>query len=556
MRRVPLWALGAILLAGLLVAPTLSAQPTTVLTDPTGDVEWTVLWWPPHNEGPEELEPVRDAAFDHNGSSADVEKIWLGENETHVVVEADLRDMLPEPRECKQEPFVYRSNCADHLTIYWTYVRQQDPWAPEIKLEWDMTCMGDCADVVMAQIGDAHGLADRPGGDLVDMLDHRRVEPDRVQWTLDKRAFQKADEIGSYTEPNASRLCRGDAFVDFRFITYRWDGRVNVAVNEYRDNTSTRDSGLHRIQHDSPQCPESTASSSGVDGLKTVLSDRTNDTASDTLGRRLAMPQHVKQTTDAVRPNPADAADARAIRVGETKEAVVVEFDVTDRPRVAAPECPAGGVPADRTRCSFHHQVEWVYYRPTDPWGPRVQVMWNLTCKETCDDHALVRVGDQVRFTDASPWLDFEEVSETTGRWRIAKRAFQKHTEMFPGDAGEPAPARMCAGDVLANFRFTTRSRVRMENDVYFDSFHTPPGARVPSFETGSYRVQDDGPRCPAGVSSAGGVHPTGADGSRPGSGDVLVSGVAGEIPAWALVVGLGGAVGMAVVAGRIGRRG
>lgn len=249
-------------LALMVVLPGAQAGLLTVLEDSRGDVEWRVAYY--SGAMPEVAEPLRDAVFERNGTEVDLEALRVGENATHIFVEVDLVDLPPEPGDCGPPAF---ARCGYVYDIRWTFFAAEESVSGQVKVSWFLTCRpGRCMDVVSTSIYCCMGDNPGPGGIF------ERVAPDVGRWNIPKWAFIPTDAVTNATVdpddcssgcPELARLCRGDAFYNFRFYAAGTD-RSQGVPNTYVDRSDTADTAVYTIQQDSPSCPRTATQASNV----------------------------------------------------------------------------------------------------------------------------------------------------------------------------------------------------------------------------------------------------------------------------------------------------
>lgn len=234
-------------LALVVLSPT-AAGTETVLNDKAWDYSWNVAG----TAGPVPAEPVRDAAFEWNGSAADIREVRVGENATHIWIELELGRMPPEPEECAGPPGARdAADCNYMHQVFWAFYSDSPPRGPQMWVSWNVGCTGPaCNDTANFFLEAAHTAGAHRG------FDFDRVPPSTGRWTLHKKVMH---EDSDFPDGGPARLCEGDALLNFRADTLGFQPTTNT----YEDRRDTTRTGLHVIQHDSPGCPEPTTNMSG-----------------------------------------------------------------------------------------------------------------------------------------------------------------------------------------------------------------------------------------------------------------------------------------------------
>lgn len=471
-------ALTAAALALAILAPTAQAGLTTVLEDPRGDVTWTPVHHHIVGSPPEQVEPLREVLYPEgrNGSGADVEAVRIGENRTHIVVELDLVGPPPGAADCG--PPIRGGTCSYLWEVTWTFSSPRDALSGRAKVVGDVFCRGGGC----SEGGSFHAFCyGYPEADCfrawedIDRRSFRRTAPDVLQWSIRKEAFVPTDLVGIEDEdefkecflhdcPDVARLCRGDAFFNFRVQAI---GRETVPVLAgFHDTDDTYDAAAYRIQYDSASCPETPAHPPpAVAGETTVVVDQRSDQFQQ-VAQAQSLPVAARPVADAVLERNGSALDAWTLRLLENRTHVALTVEVADSPPSAAECSRPQGRPEAPPRCSYTYAVDWSFYRRGDAWGPEVRAGWTHACRPTCGEEAFVRVGDGPNWTAETPMVDFRWTEAPTGVWTIDKRVFERGLDAGPGDLPE---ATICRGDLFSDFRFRGEAFEEHGAVWYFD---------------------------------------------------------------------------------------
>lgn len=481
-------------LALLVLVPTTQASLSTVLEDAEGDVRWEVLGLV---GGPASAEPIRDALFLRNGTAADVQAIEIGENDTHVFVELDLKELPPAPdagwpEGCGPEPW---PQCGFVYRLSWTYFRAHDAWAPEVRLEWWM----ECRSTAQGGCSDSAGVRTPAGGfsGHLGLVAFERLPPDRARWTIDKVVFQQDEEMPPGTEAGAedARLCSGDAFLNVRFEVLNMERWPLVPYHYFLDDRDTADTGTYHIQHDSPSCPDRSDPPSSDDRFKTVVNDPRGD-ARVLVADGLSTGPLVWSVVEPVMERNGSGVDVVEVRLGDNASRVVLEVDLAEAPPDPQ-DCAPGPGPDAPPRCGYMTSVFWTYYsRSGTPWGPEVNVTWRVACRPECAEAGVVRVGDGPAWSSREHpgVVRFNHLSPSTGRWTIDTSVFDRGVGAAGGE-GSAATAGLCRGDAFVDFRFSAHAFEEFGLRHHRDESEYPPrGTHDRGFE--SYLVETGSETC------------------------------------------------------------
>lgn len=487
--------LGTILLGLALLAAAASqaaiAEPAPVLTDPTGDASWTMVYPSPRGiPVPEQLEFLRSTR-PQNYSAVDVQALTFAENDTHVILDLDLVDLPPRAIECSVLPPLHSDigDCGFWYNIEFDYVRRNDAFAPRVHFDLDVDCNYGCTEQADATVStgslllDARVCAADPehpfcanyanADDIAKPypMTYERVEPDTLRFSLNKRWIRHHDQLfdrslcdgqcgGDDLIVKPASTCAGDAFVNFHVDVQASDRGEVWADFWYRDVQDTADSTPWIVQYDSPSCPTAHDAASGAD-----VKDAWWDWLWGYAGREPAI-RPLDPARDAAFPRNGSAIDVRHVRIEETERAVVFEMELSEMPPVAE-EC-ASREGTNEPYCAYRYDVNASYLRWTDAWGPQVRVTWRIGCEPTCQEVAGMRIGDGPVHSGDGDLLTFDRVEPATARWTVDKAAFQRTDPDVAGE-GFAGPSGPCAGDVFADVRFQTRAIEEAGANYYFD---------------------------------------------------------------------------------------
>lgn len=238
-------------------------------------------------------------------------------------------------------------------------------------------------------------------------------------------------------------------------------------------------------------------------GLTTVLEDPTGDVKWQ-LWDGTELPEAADPVREARRPD-GTGVDFEALRIGENRTHIIVEVDLAALPLTAS-ECSGPPFRRQTASCAYHYDIRWSYLRETDPWGPPVKLDWDILCfpnGRVCGELVEVEVGgfggelDE----DSDPVnMTFRRVDPDVARVTFHKGLFRNATEFdATQDTGDLAPARLCRGDVFANFRVATWAAdrgVTLERTYFEDNRFWDDGGRE-TYDTPAYVIQHDSPACP-----------------------------------------------------------
>lgn len=233
-------------------------------------------------------------------------------------------------------------------------------------------------------------------------------------------------------------------------------------------------------------------------GIAPVLSDPTGDTRW-MLADGTDVPDELEPLRDLLPPDVAgDSADLEGLRFGENGTHLVVELDLARLPPAPA-ECE-GPLPGlrDWFNCRAVYAIEWTYLRQDGLWGPPLELTWLVGCAPNgvvCGDNVRLEVGGTMsrlaEWTGPADrsYVTFERIGPDVARFELHKALVQE--EVLDED-GDVKPARLCAGDLFANFRVSSRFQARGEalaNVVAEDARDT--------LDTGTHVVRSGSPGCP-----------------------------------------------------------
>lgn len=471
-------------LALLVVLPTAQASLTTVLRDPTGDRD---VAWSHAGElaGTGPLRPIRDAAFERNGTAVDVREIRVGEDASRVFLEVELVDLPPDPAECRGGPEgvvedAVGERCAYSYVVRWVYYRRADPWGPMVEARWMLGCPSECVDRASVRVGD--GPTWSADGERVDF---ERRAPDVARWTIDKVVFREGfdgDDEGGGDHPEPGP-CAGDAFFDFRFESR---GDEEYGLNHYKDRRwqAADPAAFYLLQVGDEACTD--AEPEPGERVDPLVRDPSGDVAwAIHVWPGVDGPPAAEPVRDAVFPRNGTAADGRAVDVRENRTHLFFELVLEELPPPPS-ECEPPPGAQQAARCRWYFTVTWSLFLEAGPSAPEGHIGLLGSCRGGCGEHLSFRFSD-LRHGKALPdLLELDRVPPDTYRWTVDKRLMQRHPY---GSDGELRPAVLCRGDALLDIRFDSSVFDEYVLNRYDDARDT--------HEAGIHLIEHDSPGCP-----------------------------------------------------------